>query len=77
MPEYELFGTRSCPYTLEMREWLEWKGHDYLEYDVEMDGEARARMIAMSFGQRMVPILAQNGAVVQIGWRGRGCIVAA
>jgi glutaredoxin len=74
VPKFELFGTRSCPYTQEMREWLEWKGHEYVEYDVEMDGEARARMIAIS-GERAVPVLAENGDVVQIGWQGRRCMV--
>ena len=38
---------------------------------------ARARMIAISGGQRTVPILAEDGDVVQIGWQGRGCVVAA
>jgi glutaredoxin len=76
MPNFELFGTKSCPYTHEMREWLEWKGYEYVEYDVETDHEARARMIALSGGQRTVPILAQDGGLVQIGWQGRGCVVA-
>lgn len=73
---YELFGTRSCPYTGEMREWLEWKGYEYVEYDVEADARARERMIAISGGQRIVPVLAENDAAVQIGWQGRGCVVA-
>lgn len=76
MPEFELFGTRSCPYTQELREWLEWKGHDYVEYDVEIDSEARRRMIAISSGQRNVPVLAKDGALVQIGWQGRSCVVS-
>jgi glutaredoxin len=76
VPNFELFGTKSCPYTREMREWLEWKGHDYVEYDVDMDHAARARMIAISGGQRTVPILVEDGGVVQIGWHGRGCVVA-
>jgi glutaredoxin 3 len=59
-----------------MREWLEWKGYEYVEYDVETDGEARARMMAISGGQRMVPILAKNGGLTQIGWQGRGCMIA-
>ena len=75
MSKFELFGTPSCPYTQEMREWLEWKGYDYVEYDVEADADARARMIAISGGQRTVPILADDGDVVQIGWQGRGCVV--
>ena len=76
MPGFELFGTRSCPYTREMREWLEWKGHEYVEYDVDMNAEARARMIAISGGLRTVPILAEGGKVTQIGWQGRGCAIA-
>jgi glutaredoxin 3 len=58
-----------------MREWLEWKGREYVEYDVEADHDARARMVAISGGQRTVPILAEDGDVVQIGWQGRGCVV--
>jgi glutaredoxin len=74
-PGYELFGTNSCPYTEEMREWLEWKGYEYEEYDVEADSAARARMMTIAGGQRTVPVLAKDGAVVQIGWQGRGCVV--
>ncbi len=37
MPKFELFGTKGCPYTQDMREWLDWKGYDYQEYDVELD----------------------------------------
>ncbi len=37
MPNLELYGTASCPYTSEMREWLEWKGSEFTEYDVETD----------------------------------------
>jgi glutaredoxin len=75
VPEYELFGTRSCPYTQEMREWLEWKGHEYIEYDVELDPDARAHMVAISGGQRTVPVLVVDGRVTQVGWQGRGCVV--
>jgi glutaredoxin len=74
--KFELFGTASCPHTREMRDWLEWKGYEFIEYDVETDHEARQRMIGISGGQRTVPILAENGAVTQIGWKGRGCVVA-
>jgi glutaredoxin len=76
MPKFELFGTASCLYTRDMREWLEWNGHEYVEYDVEADPSARARMLAISGGQRTVPILAEDGGVVQIGWQGRGCVVS-
>ena len=75
-PSYELLGASGCPYTQEMREWLEWQGYDYEEYDVEADSAARARMIAISGGQRTVPILAKDGGLVQVGWQGRGCVVS-
>lgn len=75
MPKFELFGTASCPYTQELREHLEWRGEDFVEYDVEFDAEARARMLQLVDGQRTVPVLTEDGKVTQIGWQGRGCIV--
>jgi glutaredoxin 3 len=59
-----------------MREWLEWRGAEFVEYDVEADREARQRMRALSGGQRTVPMLVEDGRVVQIGWQGRGCVVS-
>jgi len=71
----ELFGTANCPYTQEMREWLEWKGCEFVEHDVEADAAARARLLALAGGQRTVPVLVEEGKVVQIGWQGRGCVI--
>lgn len=76
MPKVELFGTASCPYTREMREFLEWRGQEFVEYDVESDEEARERMLRLSSGQRTVPVLVEDGKVTQVGWQGRGCVVA-
>jgi len=73
----ELYGTKGCPYTQEMREWLEWKGAEFVEYDVEADVAARDRMRSLANGQRTVPILVEGDKVIQIGWQGRGCIVGA
>jgi glutaredoxin 3 len=72
----ELFGTKSCQYTQEMREWLEWKGTEFVEYDVEADLAARERMHSLANGQRTVPMLVDGDKVVQIGWQGRGCVVS-
>ena len=76
MPKVELFGTASCPYTREMREWLEFRGRDFLEYDVETDPLARARFDALAGGQRVVPVLVEDDKVVEVGWQGRGCVIA-
>ena len=76
MPNLELFGTPSCPYTSEMREWLEWKGSTFIEYDVEADIQARERMRLLAQAQFTVPLLVEDGKVIQVGWQGRGCVVA-
>ena len=77
MAAFELFGTASCPFTQELREWLDWKGREFIEYDVEADAEALGRMLVLTAGERTVPVLVENGKVVQTGWQGRGCIVKA
>ena len=81
MPEFEgplveLFGSRKCPYTGEMREWLEFQGRDFVEYDVEADRAALERMCAIAPGPQMVPVLVEDGKIVQAGWKGRGCMVS-
>jgi len=58
-----------------MREWLEWKRREFVEYDVEADPEALKRMFEISGGQHTVPVLVEDGKPVQIGWQGRGCVV--
>jgi glutaredoxin 3 len=73
--EFELFGASRCEHTREMREWLEWRNVEFVEYDVEQDAAARARMMNLAGGQRLVPMLVEDGTVVQIGWQGRGCVI--
>ena len=46
-----------------------------MEYDVETDPEARERMRSFDSGLRTVPVLVEDGKVIQIGWHGRGCVV--
>ncbi len=72
----ELFGTQSCRYTAEMREDLEWKGRPFHEYDVEEDAAALERMLTLTNGARLVPVLVEDGDVIQIGVGGRGCYVS-
>jgi glutaredoxin len=76
MPRLELFGSTSCPYTQEMREWLEWRGQEFVEHDVDRDREARARLRALAGGERTVPVLVEDDKVIQIGWQGRGCVAS-
>ena len=71
----ELYGAKSCPYTREMREWLEWKGDEHIEYDVESDPAALGRLMAVNGGSRVVPVLIEDGRVRKAGWQGRMCTV--
>lgn len=71
----ELFGTARCAHTRDMREWLELRGVGFTEHDVEADAAARARLAAIAPSQRTVPVLVEDGRVVQVGWQGRGCAI--
>ena len=75
MARLELFGTARCPHTQEMREWLEFRRRPFVDYDVEADADARQRMRELEGGQRNVPLLVEDGKVVEVGWQGRSCVV--
>lgn len=76
MPTTELYGAAACQYTREMREWLEWQNREFDEYDVDDDPGALARMLSVTGGQRMVPVVVEDGKATHIGWQGRGCVIA-
>ena len=71
----ELYTTAGCPHSEAAREDLQWRGVDFVEYDVEKDPEARGRMLELTGGTRTVPVILETGKPVQIGWMGRGCAV--
>ena len=71
----ELYGTRGCPYTRELRDELDWQERHFVEYDVERDTEALRRVTALCGGVVSVPVLVEDGRVVQIGFGGRSCYV--
>ena len=71
----ELYVTMGCPYSASAREDLEWRGVDFVEYDVERNHEAYERMLDLTGGNRTVPVIVEEGKPVQIGWRGQGYFV--
>lgn len=75
MAKFELYGTPGCPFTVEMREWLEWERSDFVEYDVESDPAALERMLELTGGHRAVPVLVEEGRVIKVGWAGKSCFV--
>jgi len=58
-----------------MREWLEWRRREFAEYDVETDSEARRRIRSLTDPKCNVPVPAEDGKVLQIGWQRVSCIV--
>jgi glutaredoxin 3 len=75
MKPIELYTTAGCPYSEAAREDLEWRGVDFIEYDVERDKKALGRMLELTGGNRTVPVIFEEGKAVQVGWMGRGCAV--
>lgn len=71
----ELYTTSGCPHSEAAREDLEWRGVAFVEYDVERDREALERMLELTGGNRTVPVIAEEGKPVQVGWQGQGCFV--
>lgn len=69
----ELYTIPACPFCAAAREDLEWRGIPWVEHDVEQDLEARQRLLALSGGQRLVPVIVEPGKPVQVGWQGQGC----
>ncbi len=71
----ELYTTAGCPYSAAAREDLEWRGIDFVEYDVEQDREAYERMLELTGGNRTVPVIVEEGKPIQVGWMGQGCFI--
>lgn len=71
----ELYTASGCPFSVAAREDLEWRGVEFVEYDVEEDAEARQRMLELTGGDRTVPVISEEGKPLQVGWMGRGCTI--
>ena len=71
----ELYTTAGCPFCAAARDDLEWRGLEFVEFDVERDPAARERMLQLTGGTRTVPVIAEEGKPVQVGWAGRGCVI--
>ena len=71
----ELYTASGCQYSEAAREDLEWRGIEFVEYDVEKDEEARRRMLEITGGNRTVPVIVEEGKPPQVGWMGQGCFI--
>ena len=73
--QVELYTAPGCQYSEAAREDLEWRGIDFVEFNVEADPVARQRMLKLTGGSRTVPVIVEEGQPIQIGWRGHGCVI--
>ena len=73
--QIELYSSAGCPYSEAAREDLEWRGVEFVEFDVENDARARERMLEITGGNRTAPVVVGEDCSVQVGWQGRGCVV--
>ena len=71
----ELYAAAACEHCAAAREDFEWRGIEYVEYDVEKDAEAYTRMLQLTGGARTVPVIVEEGKPVRVGWMGRGCSI--
>lgn len=71
----ELYTTAGSENSEAAREDLEWRGVDFVEYDVGADREAYERMLALTGGNRTVPAIIEEGQPARNGQMGRGCTV--
>lgn len=51
----EIYTWKSCPYCLRAKDLLNKKGVEFIEYSVDGDEEARAKMAERANGRRSVP----------------------
>ena len=73
--QVELYTAPGCQYSEAAREDLEWRGIDFVEFNVEADPVARQRMLKLTGGSRTVPVIVEEGQPIQIGWMGHGCVI--
>ena len=60
-----------------MREWLEWKRPDSWNTTSKPIPRPASACVKLAGGQRTVPVLVEDGKVIQVGWQGRSCVVDA
>jgi glutaredoxin 3 len=61
-----------CPWCEEQRQRFRSEGVEWDEIDAKADPAARAELIRLTNGSRVVPTVVRDGAVVSIGVDGHG-----
>jgi glutaredoxin 3 len=64
MAKIEVYTTQTCPYCVQIKEFLKRKGYEYKEIRVDLDDARRAEMLDLTGGIRTVPQVMVNGVHV-------------
>lgn len=60
MAKVEIYTWQTCPFCLRAKALLDSKNVDYIEYAIDGDDEARAKMIERANGKRSLPQIFVN-----------------
>jgi len=67
-----IYTKPGCPYCQKARDHYDSKGITYDDRNAQDNLEYRREMLAYSAGDHTVPVIVQDGKLLQIGWEGRG-----
>lgn len=63
-----MYTKPGCPYCDKARDYYNENGIEYTEYDAQNDKERQSEMLSFSGGDRVVPVIVENGEYKQSGW---------
>ena len=66
-PEIEIYTTKTCPYCRAARKYMDERGIEYTNHDIEDEPEAREEYLEKTGGQAGVPVIDIGGEILQ-GW---------
>ena len=67
-----IYTKPGCPYCAKAREHYTAAGVDFEDRNAQDNAGFRKEMLAITGGDRTVPVIVEDGRLKQIGWEGRG-----
>ena len=63
-----MYTKPGCPYCDKARDHYNENGIDFIEYDAQNDKSRQAEMLELTNGDKVVPVIVENGEYKQSGW---------
>jgi glutaredoxin len=67
-----IYTKPGCPYCAKAREHYTQHKIAFEDRNAQENPKYRAEMLALTGGDRTVPVIVENGKLKEIGWEGRG-----